>query len=254
MTRNVFGLIGLSFAVDALLLMAAGRLCGNRLRILRLFIAAGFSSIYIGICLQPEFYFLGNTHWRVVCLTITAVIAYGVSWAGVRSGIAFAFLYLVLGSGVLAVGNGGIFGTLCSLGGMIVLLYIGILLLKREGNYIPVELTYGDKHLCLTALRDTGNALCDPVTGQQVLVVGGDIAMELTGLTKEQLSKPVESVGVISGLRLIPYHTVANSGFLLAMRLHNAKIGSWRGSAVVAFAPEVLNREGMYQALTGGAV
>ena len=88
-----------------------------------------------------------------------------------------------------------------------------------------------------------------------MLVVGGDVAGELTGLTKEQLKSPLDSMGVISGLRLIPYHTVdRNTGFLLALKLQNTRIGSWRGSTLVAFAPEVLNREGAYQALMGGVL
>ena len=122
-------------------------------------------------------------------------------------------------------------------------------------RYIPVELTYQGKNLQLTALRDTGNGLVDPVTGRQVLVVGADVAQELTGLTREQLHKPVESMGSIPGLRLIPYRSInCSSGFLLGMRFQDVKIGSWQGSSLVAFAPEWLHPEGAYQAVTGGLV
>ena len=112
--------------------------------------------------------------------------------------------------------------------------------LLKQGGYLSVE--------------DTGNLLRDPITGRQVLVVGGDVALELTGLTQEQLRSPVESIGALPGLRLIPYRNVGNSsGFLLALRLQNVKIGKWKGSTLVAFAPEGLSSEGAYQALTGGA-
>ena len=119
---------------------------------------------------------------------------------------------------------------------------------------MPVELAYGDKHLHITALQDTGNTLRDPVTGRDVLVVGADVASELIGLTPHQLQSPVESVGVLPGLRLIPYHSVGTRSFMLAMRLQNVKIGTWQGSSLVAFAPEGLSSEGTYQALTGGLV
>jgi len=85
-------------------------------------------------------------------------------------------------------------------------------------------------------------------------VIGADAAQQLTGLTREQLLTPVETIGILPGLRLIPYHSVGSSGFLLALRLRDVKIGSWRGSTLVAFAPERLSMEGAYQALTGGAI
>ena len=64
----------------------------------------------------------------------------------------------------------------------------------------------------------------------------------------------LEAMGVLPGLRLVPYHSVGKSSFLLAIRLQNVKIGSWQGSSLVAFAPEGLSKEGAYQALTGGNV
>lgn len=255
MSKNITGVMLISFVVDSLLLTAAGRLSNQSPRVTRLVMAAALSSLYSALCLRPGFYFLGNLFWRIVSLAITAVIAYGISWNGVRGGLTFAFLYLALGGAVLAIGDDGTVGILCSVGIVCLLCCFGFQFRPPDGQYVPVELWYQDKCLHLTALKDTGNTLRDPVTGQQVLVVGGDIATELTGLTREQLRKPLDAIGIISGLRLIPYHSVDNGGgFLLAMRMNNAKIGSWRGSALVAFAPEVLNREGTYQALTGGKV
>ena len=108
----------------------------------------------------------------------------------------------------------------------------------------------------MTALQDTGNTLCDPVTGRPVLVVGVEIAQQLTGLTQQQLRCPVEAIAEapLPGLRLIPYRAVGQpSGLLLALRLQDVRIGNWKGSSLVAFAPDGLSREGAYQALTGGA-
>ena len=120
-------------------------------------------------------------------------------------------------------------------------------------RYVPVELTFGDKKISITALVDTGNSLTDPVTGRSVIVIGAQAARELTGLTQEQLQKPVETVGVIPGLRLIPYNTIGKSGALmLAMRLKNIRIGNWKGCGLVAFAPECIGSSVTYQGLTGG--
>ena len=104
----------------------------------------------------------------------------------------------------------------------------------------------------LTALRDTGNSLRDPITGKPVLIVGADIAEKLTGLSPAALRDPVRTMGSLPGLRLIPYRTVGNTGFLLALRIPSVKIGNRQGSALVAFSPHILGSG--YQALTGGTV
>ena len=154
----------------------------------------------------------------------------------------------------MGIGKGGIMGIVSAAGVICLLCCIGFRGKLGGTSYVPVELNYADRHIVLTALQDTGNTLRDPVTGQQVLVIGADAANKLIGLTKSQLQTPVESVNAIPGLRLIPYHSVGSNGFLLAMRLSNVKIGSWQGSTLVAFAPEGLSGEGAYQALTGGVI
>ena len=120
-----------------------------------------------------------------------------------------------------------------------------------------MELRWGDKSMSLVALRDTGNTLRDPITGEQVLVAGADVAEKLLGLTGDQLAHPVETMasGVIPGIHLVPYHAVGQpGGLMIAVRFSEAKIGNTYASPLVAFAPEVLARGEMYQVLTGGAI
>ena len=144
-----------------------------------------------------------------------------------------------IGSALLALGAAGVF---CLVG-------------DRSGDrYVPVVLRRGENRVCLTALRDTGNTLTDPVTGQPVLVVDGNTCASITGLTREQLRAPLEAITQLPGSRLIPYRAVGQpAGFLLALRLPEVRIGAWKGSCLVAFAPDGLdNRE--FQGLTGGMV
>lgn len=255
MLEYIPGVILLYFLVNFLLLLGAGRLCGEPTKWAKAVMAATIGGIYAGACLLPGFYFLGNLLWRCVSLLLMSMIAYGLSADALRKGLIFGILSFALGGAVLGIGKGGPAEMLGTAGILCIICGFGLrdkLLGKR---YIPVELTYQGKNLQLTALRDTGNGLIDPVTGRQVLVVGADVAQKLTGLTREQLHKPVESMGSIPGLRLIPYRSInCSSGFLLGMRFQDVKIGSWQGSSLVAFAPEWLHPEGAYQALTGGAV
>ena len=140
---------------------------------------------------------------------------------------------------------------------------IMIMLLCRIGfrggqkEYVPIELEWDDRKMNLIALRDTGNNLRDPITGESVLVAGADVAEKLLGLTPYQLSHPVETMasGTLSGIRLIPYHAVGQpGGLLVAVRFRQAKIGNTYADPLVAFAPEVLARGAVYQMLTGGVI
>ena len=252
MTVYVDGVFLLNFLVDFLLLVGAGKLCGYPVRYPKALLASALGGVYACACLFPDFAFLGNLLWRTVSLCAMAVIAYGLSVSALRRGMVFAFLCLALGGAVTGMGKGGMWSIISAAGVVCLLCFVGCRGKIGSSIYVPVELSYGEKHLYLTALQDTGNTLTDPITGRQVLVVGADTAQQLTGLTRQQLRNPVESMGVLPGLRLIPCHTVGGSHFMLGMRLQNVKIGKWQGSSLVAFAPEGLSSEGAYQALTGG--
>ena len=106
-------------------------------------------------------------------------------------------------------------------------------------------------------MRDSGNTLRDPITGEQVLVVSGSVGQRLTGLTEHQLRHPLETLAQrpIPGLRLIPYKAVGQTGgFLLGLRMEQVKVGQVVTDAVVAFTAEDFGRGEVYQALTGGAL
>lgn len=254
MTVYIDGVFLLNVVVDFLLLLAATGLCGYPIKWVRTLLASVFGGIYAAVCLLPGLHFLGNILWRTVSLGAMAVIAYGISRSALRRGLVFAFLSLALGGAAMGMGKGGAMGIVSAAGVVCLLCIFGFRGRIGGTTYIPVELHYGEKHLRITALQDTGNTLRDPITGRQVLIVGADVAGELTGLTRTQLCNPVESVTALPGLRLIPYRSVGTSSFLLAMRLQNVKIGSWQGSSLVAFATDSLHPEGNYQALTGGVI
>jgi hypothetical protein len=106
-------------------------------------------------------------------------------------------------------------------------------------------------------LRDTGNGLQDPITGESVLVIGPEAAANLLGLTQSQLQNPVETLKqrTVPGLRLIPYRSVGQpGGMLLGLRIKEVTVGDRRGSVLVAFAPARIGGNEGYQALTGGVL
>ncbi len=247
----------LNFFVDFLLLLGTNRLSGFPQGAKRCALGALLGAVYSGGCMLPEFRFLGNLFWRIVSLCLMAVFAFGWNRSLWKRGGTFVILSMALGGIALCFGRGDFVALMLAacLIYPICRLAFGETIGGQE--YIPITLRYGGQSADFIALRDSGNTLRDPVTGEQVLIVSGEIARKLTGLTQDQLQKPLETLALhpIPGLRLIPYRAVGQGGsMLLALRFEDVKIDSQVQSAIVAFAPEGLGSGQMFQALTGGAV
>lgn len=247
-------LLILNFFVDFFLLLGTNRLAGFPPNARRAALSAVLGAVYSGCCLIPGFSFLGNTLWRTVCLCLMGLIAFGFRKSAIRRCILFYLLSMALGGVALGFERGGALTLIAAAGGVGALCIFGFR--GKVGKvFVPVELCYGENHLRLTALRDTGNSLRDPLTGQSVLIIGPEAAGKLTGLTVAQLKDPASAIASLPGLCLVPYKVIGKQGgILLAVRLKNVKIGSWKGSCTVAFAPEGLGGNGEYQALTGGSI
>lgn len=254
MTVYVDVLILINFLVDLLLLIAANRLSGHPIGLKRVLLAAVLGGVYGGACVLPGFCFLSGTLWRLVSLTLMAWIAFGAKRDSVRRSVLFILLSMALGGVAVGLDRGGFWVLILSAGAVCFMCLLGFR--GRVGDiYVPVEIRTNTDTVRITALRDTGNTLTDPLTGQQVLVAGAQVGSRLLGLTPQELKDPVGSMGKASGLRLLPYHAVGQpGGLLIARRFENVRIGSWRGSCLVAFAPEELGKGKPYEALTGGAM
>ena len=249
--------MALNALVDFLLLMGTNSLAGFPSDWKRNLLAAALGGLYGGVCLLPGFAFLSGMFWRIVFLGLMGLLAFGWNRGSLKRLGTFLLLSMAMGGIALGFGRGR-FGT-------VVLSAASVWLLCRiafggrvgEKEYVPVKIRSGGREVQVLALRDTGNSLRDPVTGEPVLVLGADAAARLTGLTREQIASPLETMTrqVIPGLRLIPYRAVGQgNGMLLALRFEDVQIGSRKQSALVAFAAGGLGENSMYQALTGGAI
>lgn len=245
----------LNVAVNFLLLMGTSRLCQTDATVSGTFLAALLGGVHSCICLLPGFYFLGNMLWRIVFLVCMILIAFGIQKASICPGALFCVFSVALGGIAAENGTDKLWAMLLAAAGIVIVCIVGFRGKGGDGAYVPVELCYGERQLRLTALRDTGNTLRDPVTGKPVLVVGSQIAAKLLGLTLEQLKSPTETIQSFPGLRLIPYRSVGQpAGLLLAFRFRNMRVGNWKGSGLVAFAPHRIGEIGKYEALAGGMV
>ena len=114
---------------------------------------------------------------------------------------------------------------------------------------VPITVTYGGHTVRALALRDTGNTLRDPITGESVTVLTPGVGERL-GISLEALRDPVGAM--VPGLRLIPARTVGGGGLLAAVRCEAVTIDGRQAGTMVAFAREDFG-SGEYEALTGGS-
>lgn len=246
----------LNFLVDGLLLLGANRLSGHPPGWGRVLPAAALGGMYAGVCMLPGFSFLGNVLWRLVCLCLMAGIAFGWRRSAITRGAVFLLLSMAMGGLALGLGTGNFASVLLAAVALTALCALGIPHPVGSRSYRPVQLLWKGKRLDFTALMDTGNTLCDPITGSAVLVAGADIGEKL-GFSREILSDPVKALaeGQAAGVRLIPYRTVGRpGGMLVLIRAEEVRLGGELVSPLVALAPENIGGNGNYQALAGGKV
>ena len=244
--KALFWAAVINFLVNALLLAGTAQMAMQRLPVSRWLSAALLGALYAAGCLRLSF--LGALHWRLVCLVLMSAIAFG---RELRQGCIFIVLTLALEGTALAYGRGSwwqlpFFSALVFLMGKFA---FG----RAKKRLLPAEIQGNGKSLKLTALLDTGNELRDPITMEPVLVIDSDSARALTGLTREQLGQPLETMThcKLPGLRLIPYHAVGKEkGLLLAMRMPQVRIGGRKGALIVAMAPQRFGED--FQAIAGG--
>ena len=247
-------LVMLNFGVDFFLLLATNDLCGYPLNIRRFILSAFLGGVYGGLCIVPGFFLLAGFWGRLLCLLLMSGIAFRFSKSAIRPTILFVFLTMALGGMAYGLGSHHIF--------MIIICAVMVALLSFWGfrgrvgdEYIPVRVFEEDGDFQFLALRDTGNTLTDPVSGEQVLVASANIGWKLLGVTKEELRNPISVMEKVSGGRLIPYQSVGvEGGLLLARRFEDVMIGNRRGSYVLAFVPHDLGKGEPYDALTGGTI
>ncbi len=247
----------LNFLVNFLLLMGTNKLSGFPPEPKRAAAAAALGAVYGGVCMLSGWRFLGTFFWRMAVLGAMAAISFGPNRAAVKRTGVFFLLSMALGGLAVSFDRENWTSLLLAAVGIWLLCHAAFGEAIGGREYVPLELAYGGNTLQLTALRDSGNSLRDPITGEQVLVLSAQAAACLTGLTPEQLRSPLETLESrpLPGLRLIPYRAVGTeSGFLLGLRFENVKIGKKKCSAVAAFAPNGLGGGEGFQALTGGVL
>lgn len=270
----------LNTGLNFLLLRASAFLGGGAARLRRLLPAAGLGGIYAALAVVPALGFLQTVGMKLVALVGMLLCAFGWQKKTLRLGglflalsAAFAGMALlcvqVFGTGLVLVG-GSAYYPVSAFG---LLLMAAAVYLPARGVFshlgahggrqiVPLTLRLGARQITVRALRDTGNTLSDPMTGEPVLVLSRDAAAALlpqTELTAQALTDPAQLLAKLARqypalrFRLIPYRAVGTaSGLLLAVRCETVGKRGRRTRVLAAFSPTPVSDGGNYEALTGG--
>lgn len=266
----------LNLIANYLLLLAAGRMSGSVLRRWRIGLGASLGALYAVLIFLPGLGWLAHWLCKLASGVLMALIAYGgerellrvtVLFFGASAGLAGAVLGLELLGNVSLTLEHGVFYSQIDLR-LLLLLFVACyfvlsLFFRRVGRHsgrelVRLELTLESGTASLTALRDTGHTLTDPVNDRPVVVAHWKSLASLLPSWVDP-SDPVQSVKRCHAqgsrqARLIPYRAVGvDCGMLLALRSREVTAdGKPLGGLLVALSPTPVDDGGAYQALIGG--
>lgn len=267
----------LNFAVNYLLLRATARLGAAAIRNRRLALGALIGAVYAVAVWLPPTRWMTAVPCKLLCAGAMLIAAFGRKRSTLRLAAVFGGITLILCGAVYGVAllqNGTVryrksalfypvsFFTLLLTAAAVSL---GCrLLLPRlthaPDSLVPVTVQLRGRSVQLTALRDTGNTLSDPISGAPVLTVYWQAAKRLfpaqLHLTAADFSAPAALALRLQDYspRLIPYRAVGvASGLLLALPCE-ITLGKETKIGLVAFSPTPLSDAGAYDALTGGII
>lgn len=262
----------LNFCVNFLLLRGTARLGASAARTLRILSAAAIGAAYAVLVYFPPFFRMRSFAMKLVVAAGMLLAAFGARRSTLRLSAIFAALSLVLCGAVYGVQavvgrptvyRSGLIYPVSFASLLLTALAVSLacrMLLPRlthaPDSIVPVTLTLGEKSVHLSALRDSGNTLCDPIGGEQVWTADWKVAQKLLSIpiSQEEFFRPTTLALRLRRYspRLIPYRAVGvENGLLLALPCKIECEGRSR-SGLVAFSPTLVSDGGAYEILTGG--
>ena len=197
MTVYAERVFALNAVLNFLLLLGSARLAGAPAPMRRVLPAAALGGVYAVAALVPALGFLQTAGMKAVTAALMLLLAFGAEKRTLRLGLLFlalaaAFAGLVLlctqvfRTGLVLVGGSAYYPV--SFFGLVLVAAAAYLaarlvfsrLFQHGGRQIvPLTVRLGAREAPIRALRDTGNTLCDPITGEAALVIDAQTAAQL---------------------------------------------------------------------------
>ncbi len=267
-------LFALNAIIDYFLLLCSAKAAGAVIRRLRLALAAVLGGLWAVACVLPGFDFLRLAPMKLLPALFMALIAFGGERRLARCLVIFLGVSAAFGGAAWAasmLAGGGMYAgrvylpvsmrvlvlsfALCYAAVSLVFRRIG----KRpERELLTLEVTLRGRSLALRALRDTGNGLCDPVSGRDAAVAELDalrpLLPELQGRAFTDAAALFGELSALDGLQgrvtLLLYSALGTrSGLLAALRPDSAALDGRPADILVGLYPGRLSQDGDYEAI-----
>ena len=277
MTVYVDLLFGINAVINYLLLRGSAAIGGCPANWGRLTAAAVVGGFYaVASVVQPS---LQSAVFQGICAGLMLLIAFGWKRNTIKQGLFFFALSFAFGGVVLLavqlvepdcmILNGRVYYGL-SMSALLLLAGIsyGVAALVLSGcgahtggDLVDLQLHLGQRQTTVRALRDTGNVLRDPMTGQAVLVADSRTFQRLIpDFDSSACRDPAAALPVLAArhpgirFRLIPYRTVGvENGLLLALRCRCSR-KKREEQVLVACSPTAVSSDGRFEAIWGGEI
>jgi len=258
-------------AADFMLLLATDRFCAAAVSWKRLLAAAVTGALYslLYVLLGEVF---AAVLMKIAFGALMLLIAFGGRQDLLRCGAVFVVCSAAFAGIVLAVSLccGG-FGTkqmIFSFAAAYALMGGVLRFSAPRGGTVRVTLWHKGRSVTLTALRDTGNSLRDPVSGAAAVITAEDKLLPLLdanvrvvleksrGQAAEKRLEQLWEAGLGHGFRLLPYSALGvENGLLLAFRVDRATVGGReiRGASAVLSAQDI-TAGGDYSAIVSAEI
>ena len=277
MTVYVDLLFGVNALINYLLLQGSAMLGGCPVKLWRLLSAAALGGAYAAAAVLPGLEYLQRPVFQVLFAGLMLLTAFGWKRNTVKQGLfffglSFAFAGVVLvviqlmepdcmllgGRAYYAVSTPALLllAGLCYGLSAVVLAGCGT---HTGGDLVRMTLELDGRTAVIRALRDTGNTLRDPITGQNILIVGNGVREQLLPHCTPG-ADPAVQLSELSWIypklhfRLVPYRTIGvDHGMLPAVRC-GLRLKEKKQTVLVAFSPTEVSPEGRFEALWGGDI
>lgn len=276
MTVYLDAVLVLNLCINYLLLRGTARLGASSASRTRSAAGALLGALYAAAVYLPHMAWLTAWPFKLLCAAGMLAAAFGLRRSTLRLAAVFAALTLVLCGAVYGVAllrgaplrpfRSSLFYPVSFASLLLTATAVFAacrLLLPRlthaVNSTVPLTLSLRGRTVHLTALRDSGNTLCDPLSGQPVLTADWTAAQRLLPhelhLTAADFAAPAALALRLKDYapRLIPYRAVGVAeGMLLALPCKITLDSRIKQNGLVAFCPTPLSDGGAYEALTGG--
>ena len=265
--------------IDYILLLATAKITGRfafRWRILTASVLGGVYSVFSVLVAQD---FLGSIFIKILMASLMVFIVYGYDKRFIRTCLVFmavsaAFAGAVMAFSLLggASANNAILGpvsfkvlvlSFAACYTIFSLVFSRLTKHRVEGGITSLRISVGKHTAEISALRDSGNVLTDPVTGEPVIICCLEVVsplldkrtVEILRIRDEDPASALRDIGNNQGIRfhLVPYNAVGvHAGLLAAFRPDCIEAdGIKQKTGLIAIAPSGAFLGKGYSALIG---